>query len=63
MANLTVRGLSASVHRKLKAAAKAEGRSVDSLVREILEANTDQAARRRLMLERSIELVPKLQPR
>jgi plasmid stability protein len=51
MANLTIKGVPASVHRKLKVAAADEGRSLNSLINSILEASTNQADRRRLMRE------------
>lgn len=51
MANLTIKDPPDSVHRKLKAAAEVEGRSLNSYVTAILEASTHRNERRRLMRE------------
>lgn len=51
MANLTIKDLPDTVHRKLKSAAAAEGRSLNSYITTVLEASTHRSERRRLMRE------------
>jgi plasmid stability protein len=56
MANLSIKDLPDAIHRKLKAIAKADGRSLNSLIRDVLEAKVQEDAHRRAGRRRVAEL-------
>ena len=49
MANITIKELPDSVHRELKTAARAQGRSLNSYIISLLELSVDELARRKMM--------------
>jgi plasmid stability protein len=51
MANLTIKDLPEALHKELKAAARAEGRSMNAYIIRVLLSNAEERARRKRMRE------------